>query len=180
MHPLRFPNSGIRAKVFVRKISFKLRVMRLNRVESFYAFLLRFRSEGSPCKGQPGMVTASPLAGAADNSQGPTARGRLAVARPPTKGDRPQGQQSLAGTTGCGQPAASRGGHPLARQPSPAQGQRQRRRTCVFLIYCWTYVLVIICNYMERRSGSVEVTAGPMMPWREITTHGDAMIRRNR
>ncbi|RWW44725.1 hypothetical protein BHE74_00049495 [Ensete ventricosum] len=25
MHPLRFPNSGIRAKVFVRKIDFKLR-----------------------------------------------------------------------------------------------------------------------------------------------------------
>ncbi|RWV94090.1 hypothetical protein GW17_00043407 [Ensete ventricosum] len=35
MHPLRFPNSGIRAKIFVRKIDFKLRVMRLNYVESF-------------------------------------------------------------------------------------------------------------------------------------------------
>ncbi|RRT37494.1 hypothetical protein B296_00045519 [Ensete ventricosum] len=26
---------------------------------------------------------------------------------------------------------------------------------------------------MERRSGSVEVTAGPTMLWREIMTHGD-------
>ncbi|RWV80538.1 hypothetical protein GW17_00058180 [Ensete ventricosum] len=44
--------------------------MRLNRVESFYAFLLRFRSEGSPCKRQPGMAMASPLAGVAGHLQG--------------------------------------------------------------------------------------------------------------
>ncbi|RRT33908.1 hypothetical protein B296_00056901 [Ensete ventricosum] len=49
-----------------------------------------------------------------------------------------------------------------------------------FLIYCWVCVPVIICNYMERHSGSVEVITGPTIPWREITTHGDAMIRRNR
>ncbi|RRT36701.1 hypothetical protein B296_00039613 [Ensete ventricosum] len=42
MLPLRFPNSSIKAKVFMRKIGFKLCVMRLNRVESFYAFLLHF------------------------------------------------------------------------------------------------------------------------------------------
>ncbi|RZS04124.1 hypothetical protein BHM03_00034407 [Ensete ventricosum] len=89
MHPLRFPNRGIRAKVFVRKIGFKLRVMRLNRVESFYAFLLCFRSEGSPCKGQSSMATASPLAGAADHRQG----GRPTAARPPVRGDHPQWQQ---------------------------------------------------------------------------------------
>ncbi|RWV76945.1 hypothetical protein GW17_00062301 [Ensete ventricosum] len=41
MHPLRFPYSGIKAKVFVRKIGFKLRVMRLNHVESFNAFAAR-------------------------------------------------------------------------------------------------------------------------------------------
>ncbi|RRT39649.1 hypothetical protein B296_00023281 [Ensete ventricosum] len=51
--------------------------------------------------------------------------------------------------------------------------------SCVFLVYCWAYEPVIICNYMERRSRSVEVTAGPTMPWREITTHGDATIRQN-
>ncbi|RWW75245.1 hypothetical protein BHE74_00016742 [Ensete ventricosum] len=57
MLPLRFPNSGIRAKVFMRKIGFKLRVMILNRVESFYAFLLHFCSErsneGRPPTGRP-------------------------------------------------------------------------------------------------------------------------------
>ncbi|RWW40069.1 hypothetical protein BHE74_00054538 [Ensete ventricosum] len=101
----RFPNSGISAKIFVRKISFKLRVMRLNRVELFYAFLLHFHSEGSPCKVQPGMTTASPLAGTASHlqgrgrlqprppckgavgcSQGPYAKGRSAATRPPAKG----------------------------------------------------------------------------------------------
>ncbi|RRT67181.1 hypothetical protein B296_00025698 [Ensete ventricosum] len=56
MHPLRFLNSGIRAIVFVQKITFKLRVMRLNRVESFYPFLLRFRSEGNKEEGQQGMA----------------------------------------------------------------------------------------------------------------------------
>ncbi|RWW41308.1 hypothetical protein BHE74_00053214 [Ensete ventricosum] len=56
--------------------------MRLNRVESFYAFLLRFRSEGSPCKGQPSMATASPLARAAGHLQG---GGRLPP-RPAHKG----------------------------------------------------------------------------------------------
>ncbi|RWV84135.1 hypothetical protein GW17_00054180 [Ensete ventricosum] len=39
---------------------------------------------------------------------------------------------------------------------------------------------VIICNYIERRSGSVEVTTGPTMSWREIRTHGDTTIQRNR
>ncbi|RRT71075.1 hypothetical protein B296_00031472, partial [Ensete ventricosum] len=71
-----FPNSGIRAKVFVQKIGFKLGVMRLNRVESFNAF----RSEGikkglavagckeqlvapkAPYKGRPPAVAAAPRA----------------------------------------------------------------------------------------------------------------------
>ncbi|RRT42462.1 hypothetical protein B296_00052214 [Ensete ventricosum] len=83
----RFPNSGIKANVFVRKIGFKLRVMGLNRVESFYAFLLRFRSEGSPCKGQPGMATTSPFDGAVDHLQ----RGDRLQPRPPAKGRPPAG-----------------------------------------------------------------------------------------
>ncbi|RWW23102.1 hypothetical protein GW17_00012674 [Ensete ventricosum] len=76
MHPLRFPNSGIRAKVFIRKIGFKLRVMRLNRVESFYAFLLHFRNEGSEEEGWP--ATTSPHTRPATHGQ--------AAAKPPYKG----------------------------------------------------------------------------------------------
>ncbi|RRT56646.1 hypothetical protein B296_00021266, partial [Ensete ventricosum] len=45
MHLPRFPNSSIRAKVFVRKIGLKLRVMRLNRVELFYALVASIGSE---------------------------------------------------------------------------------------------------------------------------------------
>ncbi|RWW42151.1 hypothetical protein BHE74_00052319 [Ensete ventricosum] len=67
--------------------------MRLNRVESFYAFLLRFRSEGSPCKGQPGMAP-TPLKGwpttckgATGCGQGPYAGGRLATAKAPMQRD---------------------------------------------------------------------------------------------
>ncbi|RWV87113.1 hypothetical protein GW17_00050930 [Ensete ventricosum] len=50
--------------------------MRLNRVESFYAFLLRFRSEESPCKGQPAIC-----------------KGAAAAAKPPARGDHPKWQQ---------------------------------------------------------------------------------------
>ncbi|RWW19814.1 hypothetical protein GW17_00016104 [Ensete ventricosum] len=75
MLPLRFPNSGIRAKVFVRKIGFKLRVMRLNRVESFYVFLLHFHSEGSE-EGRP--ATTNPHVGPATHGQ--------AAAKAPCKG----------------------------------------------------------------------------------------------
>ncbi|RWV88225.1 hypothetical protein GW17_00049705, partial [Ensete ventricosum] len=61
--------------------------MRLNRVESFYVFLLRFRSKRNEEEdGRP--ATARPPAGAADHSlatykgatdysQGPPAKGRL-------------------------------------------------------------------------------------------------------
>ncbi|RWV82393.1 hypothetical protein GW17_00056110 [Ensete ventricosum] len=49
MHPLRFPNSGIRAKVFVGKIGFKLCVMRLNRVELFYTLVEAISSESRRC-----------------------------------------------------------------------------------------------------------------------------------
>ncbi|RZS15580.1 hypothetical protein BHM03_00047441 [Ensete ventricosum] len=54
-------------------IGFKLRVMRLNRVESFYMFLLRFRNEGSEEQGRP--ATASPHAGLATHGQPPCRAG---------------------------------------------------------------------------------------------------------
>ncbi|RWV80663.1 hypothetical protein BHE74_00058904 [Ensete ventricosum] len=81
MLPLRFHNSGIIAKVFMRKISFKLRVMRLNRIESFYAFLLRFCSERNE-KGRPAMARAP--AGAVGYGQGPR-RGCRTWPGPPVK-----------------------------------------------------------------------------------------------
>ncbi|RZS11218.1 hypothetical protein BHM03_00042528, partial [Ensete ventricosum] len=47
MLPLRFPNSGIRAKVVRAKIDFKLRVMRLNHVELFYTFVTTIGNDGN-------------------------------------------------------------------------------------------------------------------------------------
>ncbi|RRT62600.1 hypothetical protein B296_00022511 [Ensete ventricosum] len=84
MLPLRFPNSGIRAMVFMRKISFKLHVMRLNSIESFYVFLLRFYSEGNE-EGRP--TTARP--------QPRLAGGRLRLGLAPLS----------TGTASCDQPA---------------------------------------------------------------------------
>ncbi|RWV80657.1 hypothetical protein GW17_00058033 [Ensete ventricosum] len=131
MHPLRFPNSGIKAKVFVRKIGFKLRVMRLNHVESFYAFLLYFRNEGSPCKGQLAMAMASPLAGAAGYGQPPCKGGQLWSG--PLIGAATRSGSSPAGTNGCGQAAgggyrckAARG-NPAARAATCKGGHWQER-----------------------------------------------------
>ncbi|RWW29851.1 hypothetical protein GW17_00005617 [Ensete ventricosum] len=105
MHLLRFPNSGIRAKVFIRKNYFKLRVMRLNHVESFYVFLLYFRTEGNEEEEQQGMAR-------------PPTRGRRLQPRPPSNGWSPAGAvarkgQQPASTIGCGQPA--RGYRPINR-----------------------------------------------------------------
>ncbi|RWW64013.1 hypothetical protein BHE74_00028771 [Ensete ventricosum] len=70
MHPLRFPNSGIRAKVFVRKIGFKLRVMRLNRVELFYALVAVIGSESRHClRGRGSRPLATSSQGPADSNQ---------------------------------------------------------------------------------------------------------------
>ncbi|RZS29234.1 hypothetical protein BHM03_00062941 [Ensete ventricosum] len=66
--------------------------MKLNHVESFYAFLLHFRSEGNEEEGQQGMAR-------------PLARGRATAKAPLQRGGHPQGQQPPAGTTDCGQPA---------------------------------------------------------------------------
>ncbi|RWW25468.1 hypothetical protein GW17_00010190 [Ensete ventricosum] len=113
MLPLRFPNSGIRAKVFMQKIGFKLRVMRLNRVKSFYAFLLRFCSKRSEEEdGLLGLLQGRPT------TAWPLARGQLVVANVPYKGATrccgqgplhrgrpamasPQGRQAPVGTAAC-------------------------------------------------------------------------------
>ncbi|RWW42937.1 hypothetical protein BHE74_00051457 [Ensete ventricosum] len=59
MLPLRFPNNGIKDRLFMRMIEFRLPVLRLNHIELFYAFLLCFRSKGvtnydeGPYRGSP-------------------------------------------------------------------------------------------------------------------------------
>ncbi|RWV84928.1 hypothetical protein GW17_00053323 [Ensete ventricosum] len=55
-------------------ISFKLRVMRLYRLESFYAFLLHFRCEGNEKEGRPAPMqgwppTARPATAAREHGQ---------------------------------------------------------------------------------------------------------------
>ncbi|RWW86970.1 hypothetical protein BHE74_00004224 [Ensete ventricosum] len=67
-------------------IGFKLHVMRLNHVESFYAFLLHFHSEGSEEEGRP--ATASPHAVSTTHGQ--------AAAKAPSKGAAGYGQGQLA------------------------------------------------------------------------------------
>ncbi|RZS28750.1 hypothetical protein BHM03_00062387 [Ensete ventricosum] len=150
MHPLWFPNSGIRAKVFIRKIGFKLRVMRLNRVELFYALVAVIDSESRRClRGRGGhmpvvymqrwLATARPPIGAVGHGLA-TCKGRPAAARPPAMGCRLQGQQptrgghprarpvvaSPQGPTGSGQPA--RGCRPLAGRLPVAKGSCRLRR----------------------------------------------------
>ncbi|RZS19666.1 hypothetical protein BHM03_00052099 [Ensete ventricosum] len=101
MLPLRFPYSGIRAKVFVRKIGFKLCVMRLYRVKSFNALLLHFRSEGSEEEGRP--ATASPHAGTTTYGQAAAKAPRISCSE---EEGRPSTASSHAGTTTHGQAAA--------------------------------------------------------------------------
>ncbi|RWV77264.1 hypothetical protein GW17_00061929 [Ensete ventricosum] len=103
--------------------------MRLYRVESFYAFLLHFRSEGSKEEGRP--ATASPHVGPATRGQGPLQGGGRLCPGPARKGGqrrsqgeaatrkvsspqkrRPRGQQTPTSTVDYGQPtrvAAARG-----------------------------------------------------------------------
>ncbi|RWV84892.1 hypothetical protein GW17_00053362, partial [Ensete ventricosum] len=125
MHSLRFPNSGIRAKVFMRKIGFKLLVMRLNRVEWFYTFLLHFRSEGNEEEGRP--TTASPPCRTGrprpSRSQGPLqgGGGRPAAARASPQGAVAARRGGTYGQKRCprAQPLATRrpqGGPPTGRQ----------------------------------------------------------------
>ncbi|RZR80951.1 hypothetical protein BHM03_00007072 [Ensete ventricosum] len=82
MHSLRFPNSGIETKVFMRKIGFKLRVMRLNRVESFYTFLLLYAAKAARRRG--GQPRPAPMQGRPPTARVTTARDAPAWGRPPT------------------------------------------------------------------------------------------------
>ncbi|RWV83072.1 hypothetical protein GW17_00055370 [Ensete ventricosum] len=144
MHPVRFPNSGIRAKIFVRKIGFKLRVMRLNRVELFYALVVAIGSESRCClRGRGGhmhavcmqrwMAMAKPPAGAVGHSLA-TCKGRSAVARPLARGDRPQEQQPARGghlraRSAAASPQGPTGkGLPPAAIPAASRGDGAGRR----------------------------------------------------
>ncbi|RZS22860.1 hypothetical protein BHM03_00055690 [Ensete ventricosum] len=86
--------------------------MRLNRVESFYAFLLRFRSEGSEEKGRP--ATASPHVAPATHGQ--------AAAKAPCKGATDCGQGQPAREAG-----AARSGSSPQERPVPLTGAAARK-----------------------------------------------------
>ncbi|RWW73771.1 hypothetical protein BHE74_00018313 [Ensete ventricosum] len=125
MLSLSFPTVVSEPMFFMRKIGFKLRVMRLNRVESFYAFLLHFCRERSE-EERPAMVR--PPAGVASHGQA-TCRGGQpwsgylqgwpAMAKSPV-GAATHGQ-APTGATGCGQ-GPRKGGRtwPAHKGQSPA------------------------------------------------------------
>ncbi|RWV77232.1 hypothetical protein GW17_00061966 [Ensete ventricosum] len=141
MHLLRFPNSGIRAKVFVRKIGFKLRVMRFNRVELLYMLVAAIGSESRRClRGRGGhmhavcmqrwLATARPPVGVAGHGLA-TCKGRPTAARPPARGSR---WWPLVGMAASDQPARAsrwcptRKGLPLAASPAASRGGGAGRR----------------------------------------------------
>ncbi|RWW84467.1 hypothetical protein BHE74_00006926 [Ensete ventricosum] len=95
MHPLRFPNGSIRAKVFVRKISFKLRVMRLNRVELFYALVAA--KVGAACGGGAATCMLSACRGSPLLA---TCKGLPATARPPARGGHLRARPTAANPQG--------------------------------------------------------------------------------
>ncbi|RZS26470.1 hypothetical protein BHM03_00059816 [Ensete ventricosum] len=105
MHPLRFLNSGFRAKVFVRIIGFKLRVMRLNRVELFYALVAAIGNESRRSLWGRGdhmhAVCIQSLQGVATRGHGRQ--------RPACKGLPP----AASPATNKGDDVGRRGGHPL-------------------------------------------------------------------
>ncbi|RZS16002.1 hypothetical protein BHM03_00047943 [Ensete ventricosum] len=126
MHPLRFPNSGIRA--FVQKIGFKLRVMRLNCIESFYAFAARI------ARRRGGQQQPAPHAGSATHDQ-TGCKGQPAEAKAPCKGAVGNSQSPLQGQPLAGTAAREHGcpwlGLPPARtiagRSDHQQGQRPRK-----------------------------------------------------
>ncbi|RWW02438.1 hypothetical protein GW17_00034471 [Ensete ventricosum] len=67
--------------------------------------------------------------------------------------------------TSKGDGVGRRGGRPLAGWLPIGKGSRRLRRGS---------------SNGGGADGARGVTAGPTMPWREITRHGDATIRRNR
>ncbi|RWV80555.1 hypothetical protein GW17_00058157 [Ensete ventricosum] len=143
MHPLRFPNSGIRAKVFMRKIGSKLRVMRLNCIELLYVLVAAISSESRHyLRGESGhmhavcmqrwLAMARPPAGATGHGLA-TCKGRPTAARPPARGDHPWAWPAVAspqGVTARGQPChqqrqrrRSQGCLPLGRAATDRKGQ---------------------------------------------------------
>ncbi|RWV95522.1 hypothetical protein BHE74_00003232 [Ensete ventricosum] len=150
MLPLKFPNSGVRANVFVRKIGFKLRVMRLNRVESFYMFLLHFYSERSE-EGWPPMATPaigvrprllirgwldarrwSPVGAAVARGHDRLQSARRGSSLPWAQSlasRRPKGRPTIGHPQGAtasrGDDASRRGGRPLARRQPTDKGNRR-------------------------------------------------------
>ncbi|RRT75836.1 hypothetical protein B296_00005410 [Ensete ventricosum] len=72
---LRFPNSGIRAKDFMRKIGFKLRVMRLNRVDYFMHSCCVFATRKGAGRPWPGPLQGRSTVARA--SVGVAARGQV-------------------------------------------------------------------------------------------------------
>ncbi|RZS18503.1 hypothetical protein BHM03_00050778 [Ensete ventricosum] len=99
-----FLNSGIRAMVFIRKIGFKLHVMRLNRVELFYTLIVAIGSESRHClRGRGGHIHVVCM------------QRWLAMARPPVGVGRP-----TVGMAGYGQPARASRQWPACKGLSPA------------------------------------------------------------
>ncbi|RWV86894.1 hypothetical protein GW17_00051166 [Ensete ventricosum] len=112
--------------------------MRLNHVELFYALVAAIGSESRRCLRGRGdhmhvvcmqrwLATARPPARAVDHGMA-TCKVRLAAARPPTRGGRPQGQQPARGDHPWARPAAanptaSRGGAADRRVGRPLAGR---------------------------------------------------------
>ncbi|RRT42476.1 hypothetical protein B296_00027941 [Ensete ventricosum] len=122
--------------------------MRFNRVESFYVFLLYFRSKRNEEDGRP--ATASPGCG-----QGPLQRGDWLWPRPPTQG-----------AVGCrATPTKDDRQRPafkglLARRGSAHPWPGHKGRLPV----------------LRPQGQHPPVTVGPTMSWQEITMHGDTTI----
>ncbi|RWW48126.1 hypothetical protein BHE74_00045826 [Ensete ventricosum] len=129
MHPLRFPNRGIRAKVFVQKIGFKLCMIRLNHVELLYALVAVIDSESRRC-----------LWGSGVHMHAVCMQRWLATARPPT-GATSHGLATCKGwparkglppasspTANKGDDAGRSGGRPLVGRLLAIKGSRRLRR----------------------------------------------------
>ncbi|RZS14316.1 hypothetical protein BHM03_00045984, partial [Ensete ventricosum] len=161
---------------------------RLNHVELFYAFVVAIGSKGSAAC-EPRAATcmlsayrgwsamARPLAGAIDYGQASATVVSCGQGR--WQGQSPAGAAACKG--GCLQvllPArwplvkatgsmgsACRVASSVGKAPA-RKGDRPRALTSLRFAH--------LLSGLERCNGSVEMTARPMMSWREITTHGDA------
>ncbi|RWV90886.1 hypothetical protein GW17_00046871 [Ensete ventricosum] len=138
MLPLRFSGSGIRAMIFVRKIGFKLRVMRLNRARPptrGWSAVARACPQGRPTS----LAGASARKGGRRRSWGQhpagatVACGHTCLQRDARKGGRLQGARK--GLSPVASPAASkgdsadhRGGYPLVGWMPTGKGNRRLRR----------------------------------------------------